>query len=207
MNIVCISDTHGQHHALNLPEGDMILHGGDFTKRGTENQVRDFLNWFSRLPYKYKVFIAGNHDFLAEEEPDLFRFMIPENCIYLEDTAITIEGLKIWGSPYTPWFYDWAFNRHRGAEIQPHWDKIPPDTDILITHGPPAGILDNTFRNEPVGCHDLMKVIQQVKPRFHLFGHIHEGYGMVGKDGTTFINASVLNVQYQLVNAPVSIAC
>ena len=207
MKIVCISDSHGQHHALNLPEGDMILHGGDFTKRGTENQVREFLSWFSRLPYKYKVFIAGNHDFLAEEEPDLFRFMIPENCIYLEDASTTIEGLKIWGSPYTPWFYDWAFNRHRGAEIQLHWEKIPDDTDILITHGPPAGILDKTFRNEPVGCDDLRKAIQRVKPRLHLFGHIHEGYGRFDKDGTAFINASVLNIQYQLVNAPVSIAC
>ncbi|MDX2246481.1 MAG: metallophosphatase domain-containing protein [Bacteroidia bacterium] len=203
MKIVCISDTHGKHNLFSLPEGDMILHAGDFSKRGTEDQIRDFLKWFSALDYRHKVFIAGNHDFLVEREPMKFRRMIPENCIYLEDSGVEIEGIRFWGSPITPWFYDWAFNRHRGTEILPHWKKIPLNTQILITHGPPAGVLDQTFRGEKVGCRDLMDKISVVRPQIHLFGHIHEAAGMIEQNGTIFANASVLNLNYEPANEPI----
>ncbi len=202
MRIVCISDTHGQHGNLTVPPGDLVLHAGDFTKRGTQLEVREFLHWFARLPHRHKVFIGGNHDFFLEKSPALFAEMIPANCHYLNDSGIEIEGIRIWGSPITPFFYDWAFNRHRGAEIRQHWDLISPATDLLITHGPAYGMLDQTFLGAHVGCEELRQTIQTVKPRLHLFGHIHEAYGQHLAGETLFVNASVVNLQYRLCNLP-----
>ena len=184
----------------------MIIHAGDVTKKGEKNQVIDFLDWYSKLDFEHKIFIAGNHDFHFEtESEEEINNMIPKNIIYLNDSGVEIEGLKIWGSPIQPWFYDWAFNRQRGPEIQHHWDLIPNDLDILITHGPPEGILDFTIRNESVGCIDLLNKIKETKPQLHVFGHIHEGYGNFNLFGIKFINASVLNENYLLTNSPIEI--
>ena len=161
MKIVCISDTHDKHNQLELPDGDMLIHAGDVSSQGKQIQVEAFLKWFSAQPHKHKIFIAGNHDFFFERMPeDYIQSLIPENVIYLNDSGVTIEGLKIWGSPVQPWFYDWAFNRKRGKDIRKHWDLIPTNTDILITHGPPFGILDATNSGEKVGCEDLLDVVQ-----------------------------------------------
>lgn len=203
MRLVFISDSHGQHPDLNLPAGDVLVHAGDLTGRGRKWEITDFLRWFGAQPHPHKVMIAGNHDFLAEREPELFQSLVPDNVHYLENSAVEIEGLKFWGSPITPWFFDWAFNRQRGEDIARYWREIPDDTDILITHGPPAGILDQTSRGERVGCEDLLVRIRQVKPRIHVFGHIHEAYGQHHEGGTHFINASVLNLRYWLTNAPI----
>lgn len=203
MKFIAISDTHGQHDKLSLPEGDIVIHAGDISGRGTEQQVRDFLEWFSSLDHRYKIFIAGNHDFFLEKaSAEIVRSMIPSNVIYLNDSAIEIEGIKIWGSPVQPWFHDWAFNRQRGADIRKHWNLIPPGTDVLITHGPAFGILDRTVYGHQVGCVDLLEKIQEVKPRVHVCGHIHEAYGVVEAEGVKFINASVLNEEYFLANSP-----
>lgn len=205
MKFITISDTHSQHAQLSLPEGDAIIHAGDLSKRGTAQQVHDFLQWFSGLDYKYRIFIAGNHDFLFERlSSSQVNALLPENVIYLNDSGIEIEGIKIWGSPVQPWFHDWAFNRQRGADIKKHWDLIPDDTTILITHGPAKGILDRTVYGQEVGCADLLDAVDRVRPAFHICGHIHEAYGVVERDKTTFINASVLNEDYRLVNAPVA---
>jgi Icc-related predicted phosphoesterase len=206
MKIIFISDTHGQHDLLDLPEGDMIIHAGDVSSRGTRHEITKFLAWFKKLDYRHKIFIAGNHDFFFElAEIDDIKAQIPENVVYLKDTGVKVEGLNIWGSPIQPWFNNWAFNRQRGKEIKDYWDKIPQNLDILITHGPPKGILDMTLRGESVGCEDLYDAIMQVKPKVHVFGHIHEAYGEESTNGVQFINASVLNLQYQLVNLPVTI--
>ncbi len=204
MKFVAISDTHGSHESLSLPEGDCIIHAGDVSNVGTKSKVLDFLDWFAQLNFKYKIFIAGNHDYFFEQadESEVLS-SIPDTIIYLNDSGVEIEGLNIWGSPVQPWFYDWAFNRQRGEEIKKHWDLIPSDTDILITHGPAKGILDTTVRNEEVGCVDLLEKIKEIQPRVHISGHIHEAYGQVEKDGTLFINASVLDFRYRLVNHPV----
>lgn len=204
MKFIAISDTHGQHAGLSLPEGDVIIHAGDVSKRGTELQVREFLEWFSGLDYRHKIFVAGNHDFHFEKlSSEQLAGLIPENVIYLNDSGIEIEGIRIWGSPVQPWFHDWAFNRGRGADIKKHWDLIPHDTDILITHGPPLGILDRTVYGQEVGCADLLNAIARVNPAFHIFGHIHEAYGEQVTGQTKFINASVLNEDYFLVNEPI----
>lgn len=204
MKVVCISDTHGKHKELKLPEGDMIIHAGDISSRGLLPEITKFLAWFTELPYQYKVFIGGNHDFLLEEQPSIFKSLIPENLIYLENNAVEIEGIKLWGSPISPRFYDWAFNCDRGKKIQQYWNQIPKDIDILITHGPPMGQGDKTIGGEMVGCEDLLEKILEVQPKYHIFGHIHEAYGITNSKNTTFINASVLNFNYKLVNPPLT---
>jgi len=202
MKFVAISDTHGLHKQVKLPKGDVLLHAGDITYRGKEEEVMDFLAWFSNLNYQHKIFIGGNHDFFLEKNRRNFPKMIPGGITYLNDSGTEINGIKIWGSPVIPWFYNWAFNVPRGQSIRKHWEKIPVDTDILITHGPPHGILDQVVTGRHIGCKDLVDIIGKIKPRFHLFGHIHESYGIVKKTGTEFINASLMNETYQLVNKP-----
>lgn len=204
MKFVAISDTHGQHDKLDLPDGDVVLHAGDISKRGTEQQVREFLSWFSALKYQYKIFIAGNHDFFLEKlQEETLREIIPSNVIYLQDSGVEINGIKIWGSPVQPWFHDWAFNRQRGPDIRKHWDLIPDDTDILLTHGPIKGVLDRTVYGQEVGCADLLDAVRRIEPPFHICGHIHEAYGEHVSGETKFINASVLNEDYILVNSPI----
>jgi Icc-related predicted phosphoesterase len=202
MRVVLISDTHNQHDGLVLPEGDLLIHAGDFSGRGLLKEVVPFLDWFGRQPHPHKVLIAGNHDFYAEREALQFQSLIPEGVTYLNDSGTEVMGFKIWGSPVQPWFYDWAFNRQRGADIAQHWDLIPPDTDILITHGPPMGVLDKVEGGPNVGCEELIKVVEKVQPKLHVFGHIHEGHGQEQRGKTTFVNASVLNLKYLLVWEP-----
>lgn len=205
MKIIAISDTHGQHPSLILPPGDLIIHAGDCSYRGTEREIKEFLAWFSAQDYKYKIFIAGNHDFYFEKStPDDIASIIPHNVIYLQDSGVTLEGIKCWGSPITPWFFDWAFNRHRGAEIKKHWDLIPTDIDILITHGPVYGMLDRTISGKRVGCEVLYEKVMSIQPKVHICGHIHEAYGQATQDETLFVNASVLDVRYRMVNEPIA---
>jgi predicted phosphodiesterase len=204
LKFTIISDTHGQHHQLILPKGDVLVHAGDVSARGKAAEVLDFLHWFAAQDFEHKLFIAGNHDFYFENTPaDAIRQMIPAGITYLNDSGTTIGSISIWGSPVTPWFYDWAFNRRRGPDIQQHWELIPAGTQVLVTHGPVFGILDRTDGGLNAGCDDLLVKVNELKPRVHICGHIHEAYGQVSRDGTTFINASVLNQRYKLVNEPV----
>lgn len=204
MRFVAISDTHCRHNSVKLPKGDVLLHAGDVSYKGNKEEVADFLKWFSKQPFTYKIFIAGNHDFYLEKTKatDLEK-MILKNIIYLNDSGVTIEGLNIWGSPITPWFFNWAFNRHRGEEIQKHWELIPTNTDILMTHGPVLGINDTVLNSQHVGCRELLRKVIEIKPKVHVCGHIHEAAGVTEKFGAKFINACVLNDSYELVNAPV----
>ena len=203
MEITFISDTHTRHGLMtqDLTGGPIIIHAGDVSSRGRFSEVQDFLEWFSELPYTHKIFIAGNHDFIFEKENVL---EIPENIHYLQDSSVIIEGLKIYGSPWQPWFYNWAFNLPRhGSELLSKWEAIPEDTDILITHGPPHGILDKVIRGkEHVGCELLLERVKAVKPRVHVLGHIHEAYGMETVDETIYINASMLDANYDYIHNP-----
>lgn len=202
MRIVFISDTHCRHREIRLPEGDMLIHAGDFSGRGERDEVEQFLAWFSSLDFAHKIFIAGNHDFLAEDDPEAFAEMVPDDLLYLNEDGVEISGIKIWGSPITPWFFDWAFNRQRGDEIARHWERIPTATDLLITHGPPLGVLDRTVNGTRAGCEELLQRVEIVRPRIHVFGHIHEGHGILEKGPTTFINGSSLDFRYQPVHQP-----
>ncbi len=204
MNITLISDTHGDHRQMAIAGGDMLIHAGDVSLKGTEEEVKDFLDWFSNQPHTYKIMVAGNHDWLFERRnSEYIQNLIPENIIYLNDSGIHIEGFNIWGSPIQPTFFNWAFNRNRGSEINSHWDLIPLNTDILITHGPPNGILDKIEQGTHVGCEELSKRVNQIKPKLHVFGHIHEGYGVYNENNIIFVNAALLNVKYKYTNKPI----
>lgn len=189
-----MSDTHGLHEKVDVPEGDILLHAGDLTNRGLLPEVSEFNRWIGTLPHRHKVVIAGNHDLPFERWPDVSRGLLT-NCHYLQDEEIEIEGLRIYGSPWQPEFFNWAFNLKRGRRLAEKWAKIPEGIDILMTHGPPHGILDRTEEGQWVGCKDLRVRVEFIKPAFHLFGHIHEAYGALGPgvDGgsTTFVNASI----------------
>lgn len=204
MRIVVISDTHGDHADLEVPPADILVHSGDVASHGDEQEIVSFLQWFERCEAKHKIFVAGNHDRFIEAEPDKFRRLLPESVSYLQDSGITIEGIRFWGSPMTPSFYDWAFMADLGPQLRAHWELIPADTDILVTHGPPHGILDGVNyqgRIEQAGCPDLRKTVETIKPAFHLFGHIHEGYGRAQHAGVEFVNASCMNEHYRLTNS------
>jgi len=197
-----LSDTHNRHTKCECEGGDIILHAGDVSGRGDVDEIITFLDWYARQDYEHIILVPGNHDFAFEEDPK----GMAEECkdrgiILLNDSGVTVKGVKIWGSPVQPWFHNWAFNRQRGPEIKKHWDLIPNDTEVLITHGPPADILDMTtgIMGEPkggVGCLDLTKKIAETKIRLHVFGHIHEGRGVTYQKEVTYVNASFLDRMY-----------
>lgn len=207
MKIILISDTHGLHSQLKLPEGDMLIHAGDVSLRGTKEQVEDFLNWFTKQPHPHKILIAGNHDFFFEDlSPEDLKHIIPENIHYLNGQLLEINGLRIWGSPVTPIPNKrWAFNRDRGEDIQKQWDLIPENLDILIVHGPPHGILDQILNGDRVGCENLRETVFKLKPQLMTFGHIHEDRGIVDREGTIFVNASSVDRYRTKVHPPYAI--
>ena len=209
LTIDCISDTHNHHAGLDLSGGDILLHSGDATGRGTVKEMEDFLKWFGEQDYAHRVYIPGNHDWLAERNPELTQELATKNgVILLNDSGITMEGVKIWGSAVQPWYHDWAFNRERGPDIREHWDMIPLDTEILITHGPVYKILDQTVHGEYVGCVDLLDRIKELAHlKMHQCGHIHERRGYEIHDGKLFLNASSLDHHYYMfkVRKPIRI--
>lgn len=229
IRFVCISDTHGKIEGskLHMPPGDVLLHAGDFTQKGHMNEIQKFNSYLGALPYKVKVVIAGNHDLTFDDnitEASLRTFGVQKStvesylserglksvkqmltsAIYLEDSLVTVCGIKIYGAPWQPVFCDWGFNLKRGEDILKKWQTIPADLDILMTHGPPVGHGDLTGGNNNVGCVELLNIVQKrVKPKFHVFGHIHEGYGVTSDGYTTFINASTCTRRYLPTNAPI----
>jgi len=207
LKIVTISDTHGLHYDLKIPKGDILIHAGDFSNVGTLLDCQSFIHWFTKQPHKYKIFIAGNHDFLPQENPTLFKELLSYNpsIIYLQDSFTTIEGIKIYGTPWSLEFYDWAFMLEEEV-IHVKWGKIPIDTDILITHSPPKGYLDEVWKaGMPwhIGCQSLTEAIERVKPRIHVFGHMHDGYGTLNYKGIKLINASICTESYDPINKPI----
>lgn len=212
MRITFISDTHTKHNMLNLPGGDILIHAGDIMNSGWNmSDVTAFLNWFHKQDYDELIFIAGNHDRKFENDPLDVKELLEQYPLitYLQDDWVEVEGIKIYGSPWQPEFYNWAFNLpRRGDALKEKWDSIPADTDILITHGPPQGHLDTSGPpyNEPnLGCELLRVKVDELKPKFHVFGHIHGGSGYKEHNGTHFINASILNEAYTQVNDGITV--
>lgn len=198
--IDCISDTHGRHKDISLPGGDILIHAGDCSEFGGYVETIDFADWFKSQPYKHHILIPGNHDGIFEEWPIIMREELSDKGIcVLNDSGTEIEGIKIWGSAITPAFCGWHFNRQRGPEIKRHWDMIPNDIDILITHGPPIDILDKAKEgSHRPGCSDLLKAIQD-RPsiKLHIFGHLHlQGMSSIEKDGKIFVNCAYLDESY-----------
>jgi predicted phosphodiesterase len=204
LKFVLISDTHGLHDLIKLPAGDVLIHAGDMTGRGTDTEVSSFMEWFgSQTQFAHRICIAGNHDFLFERRPDVARALIPANVIYLQDSGATIHGVNFWGSPWTPVFGPWAFMASPDARRE-RWQQIPGDTDVLITHGPENGLGDLCEGGDRAGCRQLGRAIV-LRPRIklHVFGHIHEGYGVHLEDRHVAINAASCNRAYAPFNAPI----
>ena len=212
--ITLISDTHTKHDKLNgfLDGGDILIHAGDLTSRGYIREIENFMTWYDKIDnYDHKIFISGNHDFGFQDEAEKMRGLLTgyKNIDYLQDELMMLgyedydNMIKIWGSPWQPEFYNWAFNLPRGEKLKEKWDMIPMNTDILITHGPPFGKLDYVnYSKMNVGCEELLKRIEEVKPKIFVCGHIHEGRGYVYDGNTHYFNASVLNDRYEFRNKP-----
>jgi predicted phosphodiesterase len=204
IRLVFISDTHG-FHDIEVPAGDVLIHAGDGCNRGTLDEARRWGAFLHAQPHRHKLMIAGNHDRCFESDLDGARRTLPASLVFLHDSGCEVEGMRVWGAPWQPWFLSWAFNLPRGPELASKWALIPDATDILITHGPPHGILDRTSSGEAVGCEDLRRAIERVRPRVHAFGHIHEGYGTAFVDGTMFVNASTCTLSYRPTNPAIVI--
>ncbi|CAD6187059.1 unnamed protein product [Caenorhabditis auriculariae] len=203
LKVVCISDTHEQlQNVTNIPDGDVLIHAGDFTNNGDREQLLIFNSLMGAFPHRHKLVVAGNHElgFDANErkeerlEKDVGKgtengFELLTNVTYLQDREVEIDGVKFFGSSYHP-LRGFPFYRTRAEELGECWKKIPTETDVLITHTPPLGYLDQ-FGNERWGCRDLLREVEErVKPCFHVFGHVHERYGAMSNGKTMFINAA-----------------
>lgn len=179
-----------------MPDGDVLVFAGDMMNSGYHvSELNSFVDWFKALPHKHKVVIAGNHDRILETYgADKFEF---KGCHYLIDSGCVIDGYEFWGSPYTPEFCNWAFNVPRG-QLYKHWDLIPNSTDVLLTHGPPYGILDGPR----LGCQELPVRLEETSIIRHIFGHIHGGYGKMinGGMGIDHYNVSICDEQYRPIH-------
>jgi len=220
LKCVVLSDTHGMHRQITVPEGDVLIHCGDFCKYGRKDEVVDFVEWLTEQPHKYIIVTPGNHDRPAERESNLVRDLFgAENMHLLLNEDVVIEGVKFWGSPITPKFLNWSFMRERGAPLQAVWSQIPDDVDVLITHGPPYGHGDlapayYTPHLNVAGCLDLLNRVREIKtksdwkyPRVHCFGHIHAGHGATQSNefgDLVFINAAICTEEYLPTNQPLS---
>jgi hypothetical protein len=219
MNILCMSDTHGKHHDIPkewLVEADMVIHCGDFTANNSSDSFIDFIVWFHNLNYASKILIAGNHDFIldyhynSEKDVDVSKALVKSLSIsYLHDS--NAEETKIYGSPWVRRLPRWAFHLPDDAAKE-QWDTLPFGLDILITHGPAYGMNDllhpkflRPGEDQHSGDKELAERILQIKPKYHLHGHIHEAYGVHYNEGTTHINCSLLDENYQLKNKPILI--
>ena len=205
LRLVLLSDTHGYHNEVVVPDGDVLIHAGDYSAQGTFRDLVAFNVWLGRQPHKHKLVISGNHDQYADTVNTEVVQEFMSNATYLENTGAYIEGKTFWGSPITPQFGHWSFMKSRGNAISMVWQMIPHQVDVLITHGPAQGILDKNANHELCGCYDLGRYIREKQVGLHVFGHIHEGYGNKTLDNVQHINCSVLNDRYELVNKPVVI--
>ena len=215
MKIMFLSDTHGRHLEITelygeLPYVDIIVHSGDCTRYGEFEETDLFMNWFSKQNAMHKILVAGNHDFVLQQM-DRRNWLLANNygVTYLEDSFININGIGIYGSPWSPVFGMWAFMKQRNDELDAVWQKVPTDgsVDLLVTHTPRYGRFDVSVRgNYNVGCEMLANRINDIHPKVHVFGHIHECGGMIKEEtevpleGMISLNASLLNIRYVLAN-------
>lgn len=222
--IVVISDTHMRHEQLPMPKGDILVHCGDLTNAGSLAEINQFGLWLGQQDYEHKVVIAGNHDKLFERDVHNARQLLGDGfngVVYLEDSWCSLRGLNFYGSPWTPSFgTGWAYQLTSDAHASERWERIEAaraalgHIDVLITHGPMRGVLDQTddmtmvaglLSKERVGCRQLRDTMRRVKPQLHLFGHIHESPGIQVAEGVCHVNAASCDLSYRVQQKPVVI--
>lgn len=205
MKIIAISDTHCRWQNLVIPECDILISTGDYSYHGQPDIVLNFHKWMGEQKARHFISVQGNHEEWVEKNFSAAKAIAQGACPtihFMDEGPIEIEGIKFWCSSITPFFHNWAYNRHRGPDIKRHWDMIHADTDVLLTHGPPYGILDiapfpNGTPKERVGCYDLKDRIDLIKPDLHIFGHIHHCGGQQHhEDGVSYYNASICDEMY-----------
>jgi predicted phosphohydrolase len=202
VRLVLISDTHELHRELSVPDGDILIHAGDFTMCSRSmTAVGDFNAWLGELPHPRKILVPGNHEFFLEADPSKRSMLSNATVLINEETEI--EGLRIWGSPVTP-LYGGAFGLSSADDRRQLYAQIPGNIHVLVTHGAPLGTLDSPpgagFHN---GCLELMEAVVRVQPKLHVFGHVHGAYGIFQADHTTFANAALLGVDGGLDRSPI----
>uniref|UniRef100_A0A914EGT4 Calcineurin-like phosphoesterase domain-containing protein n=1 Tax=Acrobeloides nanus TaxID=290746 RepID=A0A914EGT4_9BILA len=223
VRFVCISDTHGKLEELlpHIPNGDILVHCGDFTNLGDRHELEEFNEKIGKLPHPHKIVIAGNHELGFDDSEDLSQrnifmkdhgthegYKLLTNCTVIQDQMIEINGIKIYGTSWHP-LENFAYYRPRGEPLLEKWNLIPDSIDVLLTHTPPLGHGDLVLRwiaqvHFRVGDVDLLNTIEnRVKPKFHVFGHIHEDPGVTTNGVTTFINASICSHDLKVVNPPI----
>ncbi len=190
MRIVAVADTHLFHDELSVPDGDVFVHAGDMCRGGSLDELARAAEFVRALPHRVKIVVAGNHDWSFVDAKDAALALFGPTVTYLEDSGVVVDGVSFWGSPWQPEFHDWAFNLPRGAALAEKWSRIPVGTDVVITHGPPAGIGDRSSTAGRTGCEDLLARMRFVRPRLHLFGHIHEDGGLFVDGETSFVNVT-----------------
>lgn len=177
VRIVAVADTHTFQEDLgDLPEGDVFIHAGDLCRGGTLEELAPVAEWIRSLPHPVKIVVAGNHDWSFIRERQRSLELLGPDVHYLQDSGINALGLSFWGSPWQPAFHDWAFNLPRGEALAEKWALIPEATDVLITHGPPAGFGDRSWDSR-AGCSELLSALERTRPALHVFGHIHQDGG------------------------------
>lgn len=203
VHVVAISDTHNRHGEIDVPDGDVLIHAGDFTSMGRPEEIESFAEWFNDQPHKYKIVVPGNHDLMFERNPLLAVATIHQFCpdaLVLMQVCVVLDGVRFYGDPYTLAFGRWAF-QYDAKAAPAHWASVhnsAPIVDVLITHGPPKGILDRC-PNGSVGCPALTQaVLKEIRPQHHVFGHIHESPGSATVMGVQFHNASMLDGRYDI---------
>lgn len=192
MKLALFSDTHATHGRITIPNADILIFAGDMTHCRTSQDVANFNNFLGSLPHRHKIVIGGNHDHRLARDPEKAKSLL-SNAIYLQDEGVVIAGITIYGTPWQPTFNDYAcdaFALPRGKALKEKWDMIPPKIDILVTHAPPLGIFD---QDGPIshGCSELAAAVAKLKPKYHIFGHIHSHHGMVKIGSTRYINCNV----------------
>jgi len=220
VRLVCLSDTHTKHRDIEVPDGDILIHTGDFTERGPLDEVKDFNDWMATLPHRHKIVVAGNHEMALvplRDRPDRIQALL-DSCTYLQDSTVTIEGIEFYGSPWTArnkfvlatGLTRWIFGKvghmglsfglsSKGEELRSKWEAIPASTDILLTHMPPQGVLD-VFMGDHMGCPHLAKAVRErVRPVLHIFGHNHDCHGIEQQSdpAITYVNGANMLPQYR----------
>lgn len=205
MRIVIVSDTHGKFAQVTVPDGDILIHCGDMTIRGDLGQLERFNRELEAKPHSTKIVVAGNHDSPFQTDNAQARALL-SSAIYLQDELVEVAGLRIYGSPWQPEFRKMAFNLPRdSSELAAKWAMVPDRVDVLVTHGPPKGILDRTPYYPTVGDAFLLERVLQVKPKLHCFGHVHLSRGVLERDGIIFANAASLDEKYNPIGEAIVI--